>query len=82
MLLVEAGLSITVGIVVGLAFGLGFGWLTAAELIAEYGHGSPAVPALTIGGYALAAAGAGALISLLPARRAARVAVISAIDSV
>jgi putative ABC transport system permease protein len=81
MLLIEAGLSITVGIVVGLAFGLGFGWLTAAELIAQYGHGTPAVPALTIGAYALAAAGAGALISLLPARRAARVSVISAIDS-
>lgn len=82
MLLIEAGLSITVGIVAGLAFGGTFGWVAAAELIAGYGHGRPVVPVLTIGGYALAAALAGGLISLLPARRAARVSVIAAIEQV
>jgi hypothetical protein len=34
-----------------------------------------------IGAYAVAAAVSGGLVSLLPARRAARVSVISAIDS-
>jgi putative ABC transport system permease protein len=78
LLLVEAGLSIAVGLALGLAFGLGLGWLTAAELIAEYGHGSPTVPIGPIAGYAAVTAVAGGLVSLLPARRAAQVSVVAA----
>jgi putative ABC transport system permease protein len=78
MLLVEAVLMAVVGAVVGVAFGIGVGWFSAHELIAAYGHGAPDVPLGKIALYVGLAASAGALASLLPARRAMRTSVISA----
>ena len=78
MLLVEALLMALVGALVGVAFGLVFGWLTAFELIDAYGQGAPSVPVLQLAGYVTLAALAGMLASVLPARRAARASVVSA----
>ncbi len=78
MLLVEALLMALVGALIGVAFGLVFGWLTAFELIDAYGRGAPSVPVLQLAGYVTLAALAGMLASVLPARRAARASVVSA----
>jgi len=76
MLLVEAALMAIVGAVIGVVFGIGVGWIAAHELIAAYGHGAPDIPLTNIGGYVGLAAAAGALASVLPARRAMRASVV------
>jgi putative ABC transport system permease protein len=76
MLLVEAALMAIVGAVIGVVFGIGVGWIAAHELIATYGHGAPDIPLTNIGGYVGLAAAAGALASVLPARRAMRASVV------
>jgi putative ABC transport system permease protein len=78
MLLLEAALMALVGAAVGVAFGIGFGWITARELIRTYGHGAPDIPVGTIATYVGLAALAGAVASILPARRAASASIVSA----
>jgi putative ABC transport system permease protein len=79
MLLIEAMLATLVGTVLGVAFGVGFGWLAAYELITAYGHGTPSVPVQQIATYVALAALAGALASVVPARRATRASVVTAL---
>jgi len=76
MLLVEAALMAIVGAVIGVVFGIGVGWIAAHELIATYGHGAPDIPLTNIAVYVGLAAAAGALASVLPARRAMRASVV------
>jgi putative ABC transport system permease protein len=78
-LLVEALLVALLGAGLGVGFGVGFGWLAADGLIRTYGHGHPAVPLGQIGAYLGLVGLAAALASILPGRRAARLAVITAL---
>ena len=82
MLVVEALIMALVGALIGVAFGLVFGWLTAFELIDAYGRGAPSVPVLQLTGYVTLAALAGMLASVMPARRAARASVVSAMADI
>jgi putative ABC transport system permease protein len=79
MLMVESVLMALVGATIGIAFGVSVGWIAAGSLIDTYGHGAPTVPVVRLLSYVALAAVAAVLASLIPARRAARTAVVSAL---
>jgi len=79
MLLLEAGLIAVVGAAGGVALGGGVGWVAAAALIDTYGHGRPVVPVGQLLLVVLAAAAAALLAAVLPARRAARTPLVTAL---
>jgi putative ABC transport system permease protein len=76
-LLIEALLMAAAGAVVGVAFGVLYGWLTAEAAFGATGA-LLAVPAGQLASFVGIAALAGALAAVLPARRAARATVVSA----
>jgi putative ABC transport system permease protein len=75
MISMEAVLLGVMGAVAGVAFGVGFGWATGRAFLRTYG-GPVSYPILQITGYIALAAVAALLASVIPARRAARLAVI------
>ncbi len=77
-IVIEAMLTSLIGGLVGVAFGVVVGRQLALSLINVYGHGGATVPVLPLAGYLVLAAAAGALASLVPARRAGRTAVVTA----
>jgi putative ABC transport system permease protein len=75
MISAEAVLLGLMGAVAGVGFGVGFGWAESKAFL--HTHGGPvSFPALQIAGYVALAAVAALLASVIPARRAARLAVI------
>jgi ABC-type antimicrobial peptide transport system permease subunit len=46
-----------------------------------YGHGAPEIPGWTIAAYVGLGAAAGAIASILPARRSARVSITTTLES-
>jgi len=75
MLALEATLLATVGAAVGLLLGLGYGWAGAAATFTEIGRTLVlSVPWGRVAVVLAIAVAAGALASVLPARRAARIA--------
>jgi putative ABC transport system permease protein len=75
MLAMEATLLAAVGAVVGLVLGLVYGWAGAAATFGEIGRTLVlSVPWGRVGVVLVLAVGAGALASVLPARRASRIA--------
>ncbi|MEV7226995.1 ABC transporter permease [Polymorphospora sp. NPDC051019] len=78
VLLTEAALVAAVGALAGVLLGVSVGWAAATGLISAYGHGLPVVPVGQLGLFVALAAGAGVLAALLPARRAARAPIVTA----
>ena len=76
MLAIEAAVRATVAVVLGVALGIGYGWAGIATLFGDIpDNGVPLViPWGRVALIAAVAVGAGILASVLPARRAARVA--------
>lgn len=75
MLAWEATLLAAVGATVGLALGVAYGWAGAASTFGEIGRTLVlSVPWARVAAVLVLAVGAGALASVLPARRAARIA--------
>jgi putative ABC transport system permease protein len=79
MLLLEAVLMAVVGGGAGLVFGGAVGWTAALALIGAYGHGTPVLPVGEFALYLLVAGAAAAISALLPARRAARATIVTAL---
>lgn len=80
MLMAEALLMAVVGAALGVAFGVAAGWITARSLINVYGHGTPSVPVAQLAGFVVLAGLAAVVASLLPARRANRRDLVSALQ--
>lgn len=78
MLLTEALLMALLGVGLGVALGAGFGWAMVHAFIKSSGAGLVSVPYARIGMYVAIGAAAGVLAAVLPARRAARTSVVSA----
>jgi putative ABC transport system permease protein len=76
-LLVEALLMALVGAVVGVAFGVLYGWITTGVMFKENDLVMQ-VPVGQLVGYVALAAVAGVIAAVVPARRAARTSVVSA----
>jgi putative ABC transport system permease protein len=70
----------TIGALLGAALGLGLG-LALARALADDGIDKIAVPGVQLGLYVLAAAVAGVVAALGPARRASNVDVLTAVAS-
>jgi len=79
MLLLEAVFMALVGGGAGLLFGGAVGWVAAAGLISNYGHGRPALPLGQFLVYLGVAALAAAIAAVLPARAAAKAPIVSAL---
>lgn len=77
-LLSEAALMALVGALAGIVFGAATGWAASLGLISAYGHGLPVLPVGQLALFALVAAGSALVAAVLPARRAARASVVSA----
>jgi putative ABC transport system permease protein len=83
MLLTEALLMALLAIVVGVALGAGFGWaMVDAFVKSASGQGVISIPFAEIGLFVGIGAAAALLAAVLPARRAARVAVVTAMADV
>jgi putative ABC transport system permease protein len=80
MFLVEAALMAVLGSLAGVAFGVSVGWAAALGLIAAYGHGTPTVPVGQLLLYVGLATAAALLAGVLPARRASRAEIVSALS--
>ncbi|MFI5838691.1 ABC transporter permease [Catenuloplanes sp. NPDC051500] len=78
-LLSEAALMALVGALAGIVFGAATGWAASLGLISAYGHGLPVLPVGQLALFALIAAGSALVAAVLPARRAARASVVSAL---
>jgi len=78
MLLTEALLMALLGVGLGVALGAGFGWAIVHAFIKSSGAGLLSVPFTRIALYVAIGAAAGVLAAVLPARRAARTSVVSA----
>jgi putative ABC transport system permease protein len=78
MLLAEALLMALLGVALGVALGAGFGMAMVHGFIKSAGGGVVSIPYRQIALYVLIGAGAGVLAAVLPARRAARAAVVTA----
>jgi putative ABC transport system permease protein len=77
MLLAEALLMGVVGALVGVAFGVLYGWATTRVLFTGFAA-VITVPVGQLAGYVLLAAGAAVVAAVLPAGRAARASIVSA----
>ena len=76
----EALLLAVVGAVLGIVLGAGYGWAGAKALVGSVAREVPlVVPWALVATMALVAIGAGALASVLPGRRAARMAPVAAL---
>jgi putative ABC transport system permease protein len=78
MLLTEALLMALLGVGLGVSLGAGFGWAIVHAFIKSSGAGLLSVPYTRIALYVAIGAAAGVLAAVLPARRAARTSVVSA----
>jgi putative ABC transport system permease protein len=78
MLLTEALLMALMGVGLGVALGTGFGWAIADAFTKATGQGVISFPGQQIALYVAIGAAAGVLAAILPARRAARTSVVSA----
>jgi putative ABC transport system permease protein len=78
MLLAEALLIALLGVFLGVALGAGFGAAMVHAFIKSANGGVVSIPYRQIALYVLAGAGAGVLAAVLPARRAARAPVVTA----
>ncbi len=78
MLLTEALLMALLGVGLGVALGAGFGWAMVHAFIKSSGTGLVSVPYARIALYVAIGTAAGVLAAVLPARRAARTSVVSA----
>lgn len=78
-LAVEAGLLALVGVLLGLGLGIVFGWAAIASMLGSSFDVVLAVPGMRLAGLTAVAVAAALLASVLPARRAARAAVVSAL---
>jgi putative ABC transport system permease protein len=79
MLMVEAMLMAVLGVSLGIVMGGGFGWALVHLVAKATGVGSLAIPYTQLLIYVVAGALAGVLAAVVPARRAARQTVASAI---
>jgi len=77
-LVFEALLMAVVGAVIGVGFGVLVGAASAVGLIRQYGHGAPTIPVGQLLLYVAVAALAGAVAAVIPARRAARTDIVTA----
>jgi putative ABC transport system permease protein len=78
MLLTEALLMALLGVGLGVALGAGFGWAMVHAFIKSSGAGLVSVPYVRIALYVAIGTAASVLAAVLPARRAARTSVVSA----
>jgi putative ABC transport system permease protein len=77
MLVVEAVLMAVLGALIGVALGGGFGWAVAEAFVRRTGEGRFSFPIMRTIEYVAISAIAGAVASLLPARRAGRTSLVA-----